>query len=805
VRGRLTTLVLVALVSLVSTAGGIAISLVTSDSWPTVLSPYRRWGWWIVLGLMVAAAGFAVWQARRQASSESGASSTITADNSGVIAGGDVSITGGPGVTAGRDATAVSGGQGPTAGRDIITVHNYPLYAPRAKSAAHTAEDIPGGISNLPPRNPNFTGRRDLLEELQRKLEAQPSAAVVGHVPAKKDKQADQRIPQALYGLGGIGKTQLALEYAYRYAHEYDITWWIPAEEPITIPAVLAELARRLGVGEEADQETMVAEGLAKLARRDRWLLIFDNARQPQDLNRYRPGGGGGHTLITSRNPTWGGIAARIRIGVFITDEAVAFLLHRTSSEDEDAARMLADELAGLPLALEQAAAYAEQTALSLREYLDRYRRRHRELLALGVPIDYPATVATTWQLNIDEVAQKTPSAIELLQLCAFLSAEAIPTDLVIAVPDLLPSSLAYAAQDELALDEAIGALHRYSLLERHGGILQMHRLVQHIVISKLTAQERSGWIERLKELLLRAFPTDPEEQDNWPRCGQLLPHVLAVASRADQASIRSIGIGELMRRSGIYLVYRGEYHAAREAFEQNVAVVEATYDPDDVRVAKALSDLGAALLRTGDLHRARERLESALSILQAAYGAGHPEVAKTLLNLGGVLSQIGDLEGARERLESALAIVEADARQDQREVARILDNLGFVLRDLGDLRVARQYHERALVLFETIHGPVHPEVAMALDHLGCVHEDLGDLRVARQYHERALVLFERIYGSDHPEVAGTLFNLGNTLWKLGDSAGARTCLERSLAISEELLGSEHPATQQAKRLLLSM
>jgi tetratricopeptide (TPR) repeat protein len=722
-------------------------------------------------------------------SSESGASSTITAGNSGVIAGGDVSITGGPGVTAGRD---------------IITVHNYPSDATQAQSAAPTAEDIPEGISNLPPRNPNFTGRRDLLEELQRRLKAQPSAAVVGHAPANADRQADQRIPQALYGLGGIGKTQLVLEYAYRYAHEYDITWWVPAEEPITIPAVLAELARRLGVAQEADQETMVAEGLAKLARRDRWLLIFDNARQPQDLNRYRLGGGGGHMLITSRNPTWSGIAARIRIGVFITDEAVTFLLHRTASEDEDAARMLSDELAGLPLALEQAAAYAEQTALSLREYLDRYRRRHRELLALGAPIDYPATVATTWQLNFDEVAQKAPSAIELLQLCAFLSAEAT-TDLLMAAPDVLPSALASAAQDELALDEAIGALHRYSLLERHGGILQVHRLVQHIVVSKLTAPERAAWIERLEELLLRAFPTDPEEQENWPRCGQLLPHVLAVASRADQASIRSIGIGELLRRSGIYLVYRGEYYAAREAFEQNVAVVKAIYGPDDVRVAKTLSNLAAALLHTSDLQRARDHLESALAILQATYGARHPEVADTLLNLGGVLSQIGDLEGARERLESALAIVEADARQDQRQLARILDNLGFVLRDLGDLRGARRYHERALILFETIHGPVHPEVAMALDHSGSVLEELGDLRGARRYHERALILFETIYGPNHPEVAGALFNLGNTLWKLGDSAGARTCLERSLSISEELLGAEHPATQRAKQLLLSM
>ena len=297
-------------------------------------------------------------------------------------------------------------------------------------------------MSNLPPRNPNFIGRDDLLSLLESTLKRDRATAVV-----------------AAHGLGGVGKSQLALEYAHRHNTDYDLIWWIPTETPLLLATGLAALAARLGVADGAKQEEQVVAVLAELQRRDRWLIVFDNAEQPRDLAGLRPAGGAGHVLISSRNPAWRSIATPLAVDVLTDQEAVAFLLRRTGDTNRAAASELAEQLGGLPLALEQAAAYAEQVGLSLTEYLDRYRHHHTQLLARGAPIDYPATVATTWRLNIEQVAAASPAAAQLLRLCAFLAPERTPLDLLTADPSQLPAELAAAIGEKMALDETLGVL----------------------------------------------------------------------------------------------------------------------------------------------------------------------------------------------------------------------------------------------------------------------------------------------------------------------------------------------------------
>jgi transcriptional regulator with XRE-family HTH domain len=287
-----------------------------------------------------------------------------------------------------------------------------------------SAAPVPA-IGNLPPRNPNFTGRVDLLSLLERALNTDQATAIV-----------------AAHGLGGVGKSQLALEYAHRHQADYDLIWWVPAETSLLLATTLAALAPRLGLAHDGKQEEQVAAVLADLARRDRWLIVYDNAEQPADLARLRPTGLAGHVLVTSRNPAWRGIATPIAVDVLTNQEAVAFLLRRTGTSDQAAASELAELVGGLPLALEQAAAYAEQVGLSLTDYLDRYRQHHTHLLARGAPIDYPATVVTTWRLNIGEVTVASPAAAQLLRLSAFLAPDAIPLELLTAEPAQLPTDL---------------------------------------------------------------------------------------------------------------------------------------------------------------------------------------------------------------------------------------------------------------------------------------------------------------------------------------------------------------------------
>jgi hypothetical protein len=348
VRGRgATPVVVAALGSLTATAAGIVVSLATSDQWPDWLQPYRRWGWWVVLGLMLAAAGLAAWQARRQAGASGNAATT--ADR-----GADVPPDG-----------SVTGAAGPPGGRDV-TIHPSPTGVPVTEPAAAPREL--GPVSNLPPRNPNFTGRQEILDALARNLRVDSVATLIGQPPNGQAPPAGGGV-QALAGMGGVGKTQLALEYAHRHATDYDLRWWVPSEEPLAMRASLAALGRRLGLGEHADQEETVAKVLAELGRRHRWLLVFDNAVHPRELEGYRPAGNGGHVLVTTRTRAFGGVAARLEVGVFAPEEAAAFLLARTGASDPAVAEELAGELGELPLALEQAAAFMEQTGLSIREY----------------------------------------------------------------------------------------------------------------------------------------------------------------------------------------------------------------------------------------------------------------------------------------------------------------------------------------------------------------------------------------------------------------------------------------------------
>src|SRR6266545_3437498 len=262
-------------------------------------------------------------------------------------------------------------------------------------------------VFDVPPRNRNFTGRADLLIGLWGMLWTQGDAAVV---------QAS-----AIHGLGGVGKTQLAIEYVHRYAADYDLVWWIPAEQPPAIPGRLAALARRLGLLDLADQEEQLHRLWEELGRREHWLLVYDNATEPRDLAPYRPPAGGGHLLITSRNPAWSAISTPLQVDVLPRDEAVAFLRARTGSDDP-ADDQLAATLGDLPLALEQAAAYVEQTQTPLRDYLELFQERAGELLRLGEPADYPHTVATTWTLSLGRLRAETPAAEDLLAVCGFLA-----------------------------------------------------------------------------------------------------------------------------------------------------------------------------------------------------------------------------------------------------------------------------------------------------------------------------------------------------------------------------------------------
>jgi hypothetical protein len=330
------------------------------------------------------------------------------------------------------------------------------------------------------PRNQRFTGRDGMLADLRRRLRAGEGTLVV----------------QALYGLGGVGKTQLAIEYAHRFAADYELVWWIDAEQPVLIPDQLTSLAARLGVPPAATVADTVDRLLAELCGRDRWLLIFDNAERPQDVADYQPGGAG-HMLITSRSPGWGALGGRLEIDVLARAETIALLRARIPALDEELADALAAELGDLPLAAAQAAGYLEQTDLPPADYLRRFRTQRATLLTRGEVVGYSGRIDTTWALSLERLRDQDPAAVQMLELAAFLAPEPIPLHLFSGRADVLDEPLRSIATDPDALADTVGALVGYSLARRFPDGLQVHRLVQSVIRHQLPADQQQATAER--------------------------------------------------------------------------------------------------------------------------------------------------------------------------------------------------------------------------------------------------------------------------------------------------------------------
>ena len=496
---------------------------------------------------------------------------------------------------------------------------------------------VPSGRGwTIPPPVRSFTGRDDQLAALRTQLTDHGTATLVPTT--------------ALTGMGGIGKTQLALAYAQRYRGDYTIGWWIPSETQLGMLTALAELgAAVLGLPEQLPPAKLGARTRDALGDRSGWLLIFDNAPNPAAIAEYLPGAGRGHVLVTSRDSAWHGVADSVPVDLLSAEDAVELLVRRTGDRNRQAAARLAETLGRLPLALEQAAAYASSQRLSLANYLELFEERRAELLTLGRPLAYQGTVDATFTLAQERLQVTNSAAVVLLELCALLAPDEIPLSLLLSDSTLLPGPLVSAAADPLGQGELAGVLYQQGLLTRDtDDTARMHRLVQAVTVAHLPDTDRRQRIAEAVGLLDRLLPDAAWEPDRWPRYAQLLAHLRALLDHARAARLSSPAMASLLRRAGSYLWARSlDIRLAVDMHEQALAMTQRLYQGDHRDVATDLSNLAVDLAALGEHERARELDEQALAMRQRLYPADHPDMAPILSDLAGDPAALRERERA--------------------------------------------------------------------------------------------------------------------------------------------------------------
>jgi TIR domain-containing protein/tetratricopeptide repeat protein len=678
------------------------------------------------------------------------------------------------------DLTGLDEAAAATRLRDRLT-RVRPTSAPPFPRAGPAPMHKPGFAGRLPEvwkvplRNPRFTGRDGMLAELRRRLRADEPTLVV----------------QALYGLGGVGKTQLALEYAHRFAADYDLVWWIDAEQPVLIPEQMAALAARLDVPSGPTVAATVDRLLAELRGRTRWLLVLDNADRPQDVTAYLPGGTG-HVLITSRYPGWGALGGRLEVDVLARAETITLLRARIPGMGEELADKLAAELGDLPLAAAQAAGYLEQSDLPPSDYLRRFRARRAGLLARGEVVGYSGRVDTAWALSLERLRDQDPAAVQLLELAAFLAPEFIPLTLFSDHKELLTEPLRSTAADPDALADTVGALIGYSLVRRSVHGFQVHRLVQAVIRHRLPPDRQQATAERVGALLAAAAPGDPEDPASWAAYAELTPHVLATAPLADS----SPGGRPLALRTACYLQARGDSSASRAVGESLLDRWRQALGPDHPDTLTAASTLTRALVSLGKAEPARTLGEDTLDRCHHVLGPEHSTTLWAAAALTRALIQVGEAERARTLGEDTLQRCRRALGPEHPTTLWAATALARALAQVGEAELASTLGEDTLRRCRRVLGPDHPVTLSAAAALTAALVELREAEPARSLSEDTLDRCRRALGPDHLITLLAAVGLTLALVQLGEAEPARTLGEDTLERCRRVLGPDHPITR---------
>jgi tetratricopeptide (TPR) repeat protein len=615
--------------------------------------------------------------------------------------------------------------------------------------------------------NPNFTGRFEAMESLQKALRG-GNAAVT-----------------AVAGMGGVGKTTLAAEYCHRFGGRYGGVWWVRADQEPVMLADLQTLGQRLGVVEGKNTEVDARATLDHLASRtEPWLLVYDNAPNPDAVTKWLPTGAV-RCLITSRFTEFGGIAPVTRIDQWSDEVTAGYLLSRTERDDAAGAARLAKSLGGLPLAAEQAAVYLRPRAgVSYDDYAAEIASLIKRKKDAGITGDYPDTVYAGFVKSIETLGQTETgkAGLDILRLCAFLSPGGVDLRLLTTRSDeVLPESLAACIADKSAREDCLAALTSLSLLRQEDGpagpILTFHRLLLEVARDWMGEDNRALWGGAAVQLVARTLPGTPDKNPSndpslWSLYARLMPHVAALDAHAPRTGLAARALGRLFNLGALYLTARGDREGALALAERCVALLRVTR-AEPLQLANGLGVLGNRYIDVGRLDDAEAAAREVLEVQESRLNRNDPSIAIALSNLAHVYLKRENFAAAEPLFLRAADIEKAAHGTETATYGKRLghlDNLYDGWAELsGDVekrRSAARYSTQALSVTRASRGARHPETSTRHFNLAVLKARLGERRAAVEEAERALAIMLSLDLAQHPDtqhIASGLVNLSES------------------------------------------
>lgn len=726
------------------------------------------------------------------------------------------------------------------------------LFGARSGETPREAETAP--LWYVPyARNPYFTGRKAFLHQLYKQLHTEHHIALT------------QR--HVVSGLGGIGKTQTALEYIYLFRREYRSIFWINAETSEMLMADYLALAHLLQLPEKSSSDQNILREAVKrwFQTSNDWLLVFDNVENLELLQLVLPDTSQGHVLITTRSQMIGTLGVAINLPNIAPDEGALFLLRRAkllpleaplqsaSASMRSQAENLVDFLDNLPLALDQAGAYIEETGCTLAEYLTRYTVHRKALLGYrgAVSSYHPASVLTTFSLAFQQVEQASPAAADLLRVCAFLRAETIPEEFFVQAQTALGLHLGSLATDPLALDAAIRELRRFSLIRREVATrtFGIHRLLQAIILDTMDETEQRLWIDRIVQAMLLILPQyhngSSYEFKTQVYYQRYITHILTCADWLEKWNIHTPQSGEFLYQAAVYTsslenfsqaislllqalrtarrifesehpkialylhalailyVNTRQYARAEEHFRQALEIREKINGPYHLEVADGLRELANLFCRKGMYSRAETLVQRTLAITQEGLGPVHYEVALVLALAGTIALRKGQLDQAEQQLLEAREIYRKTLGEEHFFAASCLRNLGYLEFLRGHYVQALAFYRQTQQIYEDKLGAYSLVTASSAHMVGQIHFRLEEYNDAEKAYQRALAVYKKIPEKAQLDEACCYIDLGKLALAQGNTSLAKWYVQHTLFILSEKSNVEQIDDQEIARCLL--